>query len=620
MKKIIFLVILLLCINYSQANVFPESGEYPIAIPSSIEEQTNLDAICAINNSFLYRTETLWQCIDSDLFRNIGSGNLWQQGTPSWLYNTSTHLSFNETYYNTTFQNWTEAQGYLTQTLADTVYLNLSGTNANQNTNISPYDFEADIMESTNSTTRNINISSKEDNWWTTINGYPDFVSGQSDYVFYNSDRTKYFAVDLNSENPTITCYNGSDGLCKVLDNTNFLNNVNVDGELTVVGNVYFNDWIKRTGENTRIFSRDIELGNYTDERVVLHFKPSYKSSVGGTTWIHYIDSNKSIVGNNSYSIWGYPKDNAGVTLAWDRWMEFKYPYFSIADQNVTREMELNPNILDINALIVDISHVLDVHGISTFFSGVIGKLFSVDQEWIIHDGGDNLTLNESKLNNSIDNKLTSIYYNGTESTAIAGTITGGCLLNTTHDDGNYDSITMNFTEQAGSPGLDLRVNFTGVDSFNRGIMRYRTSNLIGDYPIRQLWNHNTLAWENYPTLATSEGFSIVTQPIFTNSNYLNNNVVQMRMYKSANGNTNNDYEVDWITVVGGVGIPSGSEVDPYSWKRDIGGESGNFNTTGNLSVGGGSIQFGALIITQNTTYLNISFGGLIGCIGNNCT
>jgi len=115
----------------------------------------------------------------------------------------------------------------------------------------------------------------------------------------------------------------------------------------------------------------------------------------------------------------------------------------------------------------------------SEWFNGLFNWT-SVD-DWNIFDGS-SLSFNESKLS--------SIYYNATQSQLVRGTIDGGSLVNTQHPDAKYDGITLNFSEESGSPGLDIRINFTGVEGFNRGVMRYKTSGLSGDYPVRQLWNY----------------------------------------------------------------------------------------------------------------------------------
>ena len=179
---------------------------------------------------------------------------------------------------------------------------------------------------------------------------------------------------------------------------------------------------------------------------------------------------------------------------------------------------------------------------------------------WINWDGDSN-EFNESKLS--------TIYYDASDSQAIAGTVDGGTLADTQHSDGNYDSVTFNFSEDSGSPGLDFRMNFTGIEDFNRGVIRYRTSSLAGDYPIIQLWSYCILAWEDYPPLAESLTFATITQPVFDISCHIQDEITQMRLYKASNGNTNNHYFVDWIAISKGYGTPSGEEIDPHSVHRD---------------------------------------------------
>ena len=105
------------------------------------------------------------------------------------------------------------------------------------------------------------------------------------------------------------------------------------------------------------------------------------------------------------------------------------------------------------------------------------GNHFSFTTDtWFDFVNNYNLTFNDSKL--------TTTYYNATQSEAIAGTIDGGTIEQTKHSDGNYDGVTFNFSEDAGSPGIDLRVNFSGITGFNGGVMRYRSSTLSGTAPI----------------------------------------------------------------------------------------------------------------------------------------
>jgi len=191
----------------------------------------------------------------------------------------------------------------------------------------------------------------------------------------------------------------------------------------------------------------------------------------------------------------------------------------------------------------------------------------SSQDTWIIFDKS-SVAFNESRLS--------SVYHNATKSAFVAGTLNAGTLFNTQHLDGKYDGVTFNFTEVAGSPGLDLRLNFTNITDFNQGVMRYKTSTLSGVFPIVQLWNYDTSTWEDYPAVAESLTFATIPQPVFDSTDHISNGVVRMRIYKLVNGNINNHYYVDWVAIISGYGVPSGEEVDPF-WQAD---KSNYYNTT----------------------------------------
>ena len=190
------------------------------------------------------------------------------------------------------------------------------------------------------------------------------------------------------------------------------------------------------------------------------------------------------------------------------------------------------------------------------------------------------LGVNNTWFNESVEGLLISTYYNATQVNAEVGTIDGGDLTSVGHTDGSYDGITFNFTEEAGSPGLDMRMNFTGVIDFNKGIIRYKTSNLAGDYPVIQLWNYDDGEWEDYPLLGESDTFATIEQSVFDSPEHLSGEIVQMRLYKSSNGNTGNHYYVDWLAIADGLGTPAGEEIDPYSYHTNENINASGYNVT----------------------------------------
>ena len=136
-----------------------------------------------------------------------------------------------------------------------------------------------------------------------------------------------------------------------------------------------------------------------------------------------------------------------------------------------------------------DLDNAVDIQG--SWITNDLEWWDAIGNNWLYDLGTTTLYFNESKL--------TILYFNATETSIIKGTIDEGVLSNTHHEDGNYDGITLNFSEEAGSPGLDFRINFTNIDSFNNGVLRYYTSSLSGDSPIIQLWNYDISIWEDNP-------------------------------------------------------------------------------------------------------------------------
>jgi len=258
---------------------------------------------------------------------------------------------------------------------------------------------------------------------------------------------------------------------------------------------------------------------------------------------------------------------------------------------------------------------LITVEGFIDNVIDILGSQITNDLNWIstwlVPDLTSGWLYNDSTYFYLNQSKFDTIYYNATTSIAIAGTIDGGTIEDTQHDEDNsYDGVTFNFSEEAGSPGLDLRVNFTNVITFNRGFMRYKTSSLSGDAPIIQLWNYDKSIWEDYPKAYSSIGsFDWITQPVTDTAEHIGAGddlgIVQMRLYKASNGNTNNHYYVDWIALSNDFGGISGSvNLDEY-WKEGDTEETGNFTTSGILNV--------------STLYVgNANVSGILSDISNN--
>jgi len=306
--------------------------------------------------------------------------------------------------------------GGLNLTNASGIFLNLSGTNANQNVNISPYnlrargiilddytclDFGARTTSICESGTDDIDIKS---------GGRIDVWTDTEISLRVDGDTNDYFHIETNDDIPTLRSY---------LSNMRLLAD---EGLITVTGNL---------------------------------------TAIGYT-----------------------------ITTDWGFFNNLNTTYLKATNLNVTGTLTAGDLVWD-GDLNLNNNHIINVNNINaTYFN------FTTDS-WFDFVNNNNLTLNTSKFDPT--------YHNPTQALAVVGTIDGGTLADVQHDDADYDGITFNFSEEVA--GLDLRINFTGltVTDFKRGIMRFKTSNLKGDFPIVQMWSYGTSEWEDYPAGSNDE-------------------------------------------------------------------------------------------------------------------
>lgn len=218
-------------------------------------------------------------------------------------------------------------------------------------------------------------------------------------------------------------------------------------------------------------------------------------------------------------------------------------------------------------------------------------------------------------LANGTNCNFNTTYFNASTSGIVAGTVSG-YLNQTRHPLGNYDGITINITEVAANPGLEIYINFTNITQFNGGLVRYKTSSgLLGDAPIIQLWDYIDSEWEDYPTLSETSSFDTLSRVVYDWSSHIQNGIVQMRLIKEAQGNVNNDYYIDWLSIWKGVSVtPISTETDPVwnSYKVNIYNitqvndkfvNTTGDTMTGNLTIGYSKLEKDiTLLIKTNTT------------------
>jgi len=328
----------------------------------------------------------------------------------------------------------------------------------------------------------------------------------------------------------------------------------------------------------------------------------------GSGSWEPYINmGTNTIVLKSSQYVRVYtdlfqPENNNATDLGSSlrRWKDF----YLIGDLNISDGSLIDGR--DVSEDLVKVEGDTMTGNLTT--SGWFGGLYDwkTTDEWSSFNGSV-FDFNESMLSTT--------YYDAISMNIVAGTLDGGSLSNTTHSEGSYDGVTMNISEASGSPGLDVRINFTDGETFNLLLMRYKTSALSGDYPILQLWNYNTLEWDDYPIIGATTDFRIIDRTVFYPSSHISGGLVQLRFYKPSNGNTNNHYYIDWLAIATGYGTPAGYEIDPLAIHRDgttpltANWDAGSYNITadwGFMKINWSDIQ-NKFITAVDDIYIYIS-------------
>ena len=457
-----------------------------------------------------------------------------------------------------------------------------------------------------------------------------NIILSHSEIVTTNSRGFGYVSIDISglSSVPLRLCeykdsvLRANHSFSDIIFNTIYARNLNLSGDARIGGDINI------TGNATvnYIFGNGSQLTDVCLENGS-NCPAGFADTQKGTSGVYLYNDSNTIYFNES-QLNATIDDRAtglGDNASWNQSLADER-YVDIGGDNMTGNLNITGNITTSTGFFswlgslasritklfvqdIDFNGTINGSGNIIVTENISANLFKGEFNWTSADNwnifnGSVLYFNESKLE--------TIYYNATQSSLVTGIIDGGALTDTQHQDGRYDGKTFNFSEEVGSPALDLRINFTGVDSFNQGVIRYKTSNLFGTYPIIQMWNYDLLDWEDYPSISESLTFATITQPVFDAVDHVSVGVVQMRIYKASNGNTNNHYYVDWLAVSKGYGTPSGEEIDPHSIHRD-----GSSTLTGDWDVGAFNITnvnyLQTTTLNMTLTYIGkLIMGGVI--------
>ena len=182
----------------------------------------------------------------------------------------------------------------------------------------------------------------------------------------------------------------------------------------------------------------------------------------------------------------------------------------------------------------------------SGWFNGKFN--ISTADDWNSFDGS-LIDFNESKLETS--------YYNATSILVIKGTPSGSLTNIQT-----YNNVPYNISEVASD--LELRVNFTGVISFNNLIVRYKSGEEDEPHIIYvQIWDYEEEIWEDYDRLVAVGSYIIRNLGVYDSDEHIEDGVVQVRFYQDEGLPAKTHlHNFDWVALSKGYGVPSGQDID----------------------------------------------------------
>lgn len=129
--------------------------------------------------------------------------------------------------------------------------------------------------------------------------------------------------------------------------------------------------------------------------------------------------------------------------------------------------------------------------------------------------------------------------------------ITGNVLGNVDNVSNFDDDKILVINEIVGTPGFDIRFNFTNVTNFNYVHVRYYYVGSINHYYQLQLWNYRT--WTNLESeqgdnadLYLDKTYHI---PQFNDTKYINNGNVILRMVHPVMGVGTHNVYVDYVSL-----------------------------------------------------------------------
>jgi hypothetical protein len=222
-----------------------------------------------------------------------------------------------------------------------------------------------------------------------------------------------------------------------------------------------------------------------------------------------------------------------------------------------------------------------------------------------------NTTLNNSKINiEDAEALLLTSFFNASSIEVTTGTPQGTIDLIRV-----YDSLPYNVSESASD--LLFYVNFTGVDTFNQLIVRYRTG--VGEpHTVSvSLWDYDSASWEGYGALGgTNNNYAMYTIGVFDPTEHKDGGIVQVRFITTNAGGNTDMWNFDWVALSKGASLSAITETDPIAVPLFYDLNSTVQFIKNNLTLLDGSDK--QLFIGRNNSRLGLSYVNDVYIVGKN--
>jgi hypothetical protein len=142
---------------------------------------------------------------------------------------------------------------------------------------------------------------------------------------------------------------------------------------------------------------------------------------------------------------------------------------------------------------------------------------------------------------------------------------------NVTYIKYDFDGLIINISETTGTPSLDVRINFTGIDSFNNVIMRIQYEEQATAHDLLfQIWHYDTASWVTHYDIPDLS--SLIVQNFYVSNSDVNvqNGLVQTRFYHPDTGNINDKLIIDNVNLLKGTTAITVNDHDALSNRNNI--------------------------------------------------